>query len=71
MPEVQAEGPQISQTVIYNNAGTITAAIIWAVAAAGTVSIAYVNAGAWAFATGVSYSPGAGTTSTWGYNPLF
>lgn len=71
MPENQAEGPQISQPVLYNLSGTIVAAIIYAVAAAGTVSLVYFNGSGATAATGVGYSPGAATSGTWGYQVIF
>lgn len=68
----KGSGPQIGQVVLYNNGGTITAAIIISIAAAGTIGLVYFTSGGPATATsGINYSVGAGTTSTWGYMPFF
>jgi hypothetical protein len=37
-------GPQVGQTVLYNNSGTIVPAIIYSVHSAGTVDLDYFNA---------------------------
>jgi hypothetical protein len=64
-------GPQVGQVVLYNNGGTVTAEIIYAVAAAGTVSLVYFTSGGPATsATGVGYDVGP-ATSKWAYPPFF
>jgi hypothetical protein len=63
----KAAGPQITQDVLYNNGGVITAATIYAVNPAnGTVSLVWFGAGGATSATGVGYDPNLGT-SKWAY----
>jgi hypothetical protein len=69
----QAAGPKIGQVVLYNSAGTIIPAIINLVNSTGTVGLLTFPSGT-ATAVNVntaSYSPNAGTTSTWGYPEFF
>ena len=67
----KAAGPQITQDVLYNNAGTITAATIYAVNAAnGTVSLVFFGTATPATsATGVLYDPNLGI-GKWSYPPF-
>jgi hypothetical protein len=67
--EDKGAGPQICQPVLYNNGGTVVAAMIYAVAAAGTVSLVYFNASGATSVTGVGYNPNL-ATGTWAY-PAF
>jgi hypothetical protein len=67
-PDKGAE-PQITQDVLYNNAGTITAATIYAVNANGTVNLVFFSAAGATSATGVLYDPNLGT-SKWAYPPF-
>jgi hypothetical protein len=63
-------GPQITQDVLYNNGGVITAATIYAVNAAnGTVSLVWFGSGGATSATGVGYDPNLGT-GKWAYPPF-
>jgi hypothetical protein len=63
-------GPQLTQDVLYNNGGTITAATIYAVNAAnGTVSLVWFGSGGATSATGVGYDPNLGT-GKWAYPPF-
>jgi hypothetical protein len=58
----KAAGTQITQDVLYNNAGTITAATIYAVNPAnGTVSLVWFGSGGATSASGVGYDPNLGT----------
>jgi hypothetical protein len=60
-------GPQLTQDVLYDNGGVITAATIYAVNAAnGTVSLVWFGAGGATSATGVGYDPNLGT-GKWAY----
>jgi hypothetical protein len=63
-------GPQIGQPVLYNNAGVITSAIIYAVAANGTVSLCWFGSGGATSATGVGFDPNTGA-SKWSYPQFF
>lgn len=61
-------GPQVGQIVHYNNAGTMTAAIIYSVNVPNsTVGLQYLTTGGPLTNSGaVSYDPNGGT-STWRY----
>jgi len=65
----KASGPKVGMRVWYNNAGTIVAADILAVAAAGTVSLNWWSGGTGAatFVASANFSAYAQTTGTWGY----
>jgi len=63
-------GPQITQDVLCNNGGVITAATIYAVNAAnGTVSLVWFGSAGATSATGVLYDPNLGT-GKWAYPPF-
>jgi hypothetical protein len=62
-------GPQITQDVLYNNAGTVTAATIYAVNANGTVNLVWYGSAGATSATSVGYDPNLGT-GKWAY-PAF
>ncbi len=59
-------GPQITQDVLYNNAGTITAATIYGVNANGTVNLVWFGSGGATSATSVGYDPNLGA-GKWAY----
>lgn len=61
--EDRGAGPQVGQTILYNNSGTIVPGIIYAVATAGTVSLVYFNASGATSVTGVKfdYTQSSGT----------
>lgn len=61
-------GPQVGQVVRYNNGGTLTAAIIYAVSVPNsTVDLLYLTTGGpLTSAAGVSHDPNIGT-SKWAY----
>ena len=62
-------GPQITQDVLYNNGGVITAATVYAVLADGRVSLVWFGAGGATSATPVGYDPNLGT-GKWAYPPF-
>jgi hypothetical protein len=59
-------GPLVGQTVLYNNGGTIVPGIIYAVAAAGTVSICHFGGGSANNVTGIGFDPNL-AASKWAY----
>lgn len=64
-------GPKVGMPVLYNNSGTVTSAIIYAVAAAtGLVSLCWFGAGGATSATGVGYDPNLGS-GKWAYPDFF
>ena len=63
-------GPLVGQVVLYNNAGTIVPAIVYAVAAAGTININHFSAAGATNVTGVVFDPSLGT-SKWNYMQFF
>lgn len=65
--EDRGAGPQVGQTVLYNNSGTIVPAMVYAVATAGTISLVFFNASGATNATGVKYDNTRATASTWSY----
>jgi hypothetical protein len=72
MREDQGAGPQLCQPVLYNNSGTMVAAIITSVNTNGTVSLTYFPAGsAAATASNIVQNPNADANAgTWKY-PVF
>lgn len=64
-------GPKVGMPVYYNNAGTVTAAMIYAVRSNGLVDINWFGSGGATAATSVGYSNGATVTSTWGFPDYF
>jgi hypothetical protein len=66
----QAEGPQVGQVVLYYDTGVtpnITPAVIYAVAAAGTVSLVYFNASGATNVTGKIYDNTQSKVGSWSY----
>lgn len=72
----QGAGPQIGQTVLYSNSGTIVPAIIWAVSATtGSVSLVYFNSSGATSVPTSNYDSGVGTgtglvSGRWQYMPF-
>jgi len=62
-------GPQITQDVLYNNGGVITAAMIYAVNANGTVNLVFSSTAGATSAASVLYDPNLGT-GKWAYPPF-
>ena len=60
-------GPQITQDVLYNNGGVITAATIYGVNANGTVNLVWFGSGGATSATSVPYNPNLSVSPSWAY----